>query len=88
MYKIDFSDALRSLRTGFINRIGALQRIFNTPYAELGKQAEEVARAFTYPSPIRWKSMVDSATGLRILKSEKDPEALERVRQIADELFK
>jgi len=35
----------------------------------------------------RWKYIIDKETGLKILKSQKDFDALERVRQIADELF-
>jgi len=37
---------------------------------------------------MKWEYVVDPATGLRILKSEKDPCALDRVRQMTDELFK
>lgn len=36
---------------------------------------------------MKWKYVIDPETGLKILKSKKDPKALEQVRQLADELF-
>jgi hypothetical protein len=65
-----------------------ITRVFGNPYSELASLAREIMRAIISPQPIKWEYVTDSATGLKMLKSENDPEALERVRQLADELFK
>jgi hypothetical protein len=65
-----------------------ITRVFGKPYSELASLSREIMRAISSPQSVKWECVTDSATGLKILKSENDPEALERVRQLADELFK
>ncbi len=69
-------------------KIRMIMRVFGNPYSELASLSREIMRAISSPQPIKWEYVTDSATGLKILKSENDPEALERVRQLADALFK
>ena len=88
MLKLDISQILSSVATGFAKRTAMIQDFFKSPYTELSKQTKEVAKSLTYPKIPRWQYLIDASLGLKILKSEKDPEALDHVRQIADELFK
>ena len=88
MFNLDIFQTIDSVAIFVTQRIKTITSIFENPYAELTNQAREVARALTFPQPIKWEYVTDVATGLTILKSEKDAKALERVRQMADELFK
>lgn len=88
MFKLHISHFLDFVVTSLTERSGKLIGLVGNPYKELSKQAKEVARTLTYPRPSKWEYMIDTTTGLKLLKSEKDSEALDRVRQIADELFK
>jgi hypothetical protein len=69
-------------------RIKVFNNIFENPFDELSTVAKEVMKAISAPQPTRWEYVIDSTTGLKILKSEKDSEALDHVRKMADELFK
>ena len=88
MIKLEIFPAIITLANSLRGRFGILVDLFDNPYTELTKQTKEVARTLTYPKPLRWEYVTDSTTGLVILKSEKDSEALNRVREAADELFK
>lgn len=88
MFELKISHFLDFVLANLTGRTGKLIGLVEDPYNELSKQAKEVARTLTYPRPIKWEYVADTATGLKILKSEKDPEALEHVRYLADELFK
>jgi len=88
MFKIEISQVINSILTGFIEKTGKATKFLENQYAELGKQAKEVARTLTYPKVSKWEYEIDTTTGLKVLKSEKDSEALDRLRQIADELLK
>ena len=37
---------------------------------------------------IKWEYEIDSSTGLKILKSDKDPDAVDKITKLSDELFK
>lgn len=88
MFKLGMFRFLNSIVTGFAQRSEIVTNFFTNPYTELSKQAKEVARGLTYPQVSKWQYEIDSTSGLKILVSEKDAEALDRVRQIADELLK
>ena len=88
MFELKIPNFLDFVVTTLTERAGTLIGLVGNPYNELSKQAKEVARTLTYPRPFKWEYVVDSATGLKLLKAEKDSEALHHVRQIADELFK
>jgi hypothetical protein len=88
MFNLDIFQIINSVTIFLTQRIKTITNIFENSYAELTNQAREVARALTYPQPIKWEYVIDATTGLKILKAEKDSKALERVRQMADELFK
>jgi hypothetical protein len=87
MFKTGFSQSTNGIVASLTQKIKTLG-FFNSPYAELSKQTLEIAKTFMFALPTKWEYVTDAKTGLKILKSEKDPEALDRVRQIADELFK
>jgi hypothetical protein len=88
MFKTNISQVLTSVNDNLSERIKQFICSFDVPFAELSKQARAIAKTFTVSAPSRWEYVVDDVTGLKILKSEKDAEALDHVRQMSDELFK
>jgi len=88
MFRLEVLENINEVRVDLTHRIRMVTRVFEEPYAELANLAREIMKAISSPQPMKWEYVIDSATGLKILKSEKDPEALDRVRQMSDELFK
>jgi len=88
MFNFGVLGSVNDVRVFLTQRIKMLTNIFGNPYNELANLAGEILKAVSSPQPMKWEYAIDSATGLKILKSEKDPEALSRVRQMSDELFK
>ena len=72
--------------------INSLIIFFSKPFSGLVAQANEIAEAALaatgFPKSVTWDYTTDVATGLQVLKAEKNPEALSEIRQIADALFK
>ncbi len=87
VFKTGLSQSTNGIVASVTQKIKMLS-FFNSPYVELSKQTQEIVKTFTFALPTKWEYVDDAKTGLKLLKSEKDPEALDRVRQIADELFK
>jgi hypothetical protein len=88
MFGFEMFQSINDASVDALQKLRMITRVFGTPYSELASLAKEIMKAISYPQPMKWEYMVDSTTGLKILKLEKDSEALDRVRQLADELFK
>ena len=88
MFNLNVFGNVNEARVFLIQRITMVANIFGNPYTELADLAREIMKVVSSPPSMKWEYVTDSTTGIKILKSEKDPEALDRVRQMADELFK
>jgi len=88
MFNLKVFGSINDVRIFLDQRIRMLENIFGNPYSDIANLAEEVMKAVSSPQPMKWEYITDPTTGLKILRSEKDPEALDHVRQMSDELFK
>lgn len=68
--------------------IQKLTQAMEKPFVTFSSLVKQIFQSFSSTTIEKWEYVTDPASGLRVLKSEKDPEALDHVRQIADELFK
>ncbi len=88
MFKPALFKPISSISQTFYFRFNSLLSFLKNPYSELVNQAREVTEAFALPQSITWEYIIDETTGFRVLKTEKNPEVLTEIRQIADGLFK
>jgi hypothetical protein len=88
MFAFEMFQSINNASVDAPQKLRMITRVFGTPYSELASLAKEIMKAISYPQPIKWEYVTDSTTGLRVLKSEKSPDALDNVCQMSNELFK
>jgi len=70
------------------NGVKSMLARIDQQYVFLFEQTRKVKDSLTmFPVSVRWEYVLDPATGLEVLKCEKDPEALDKIRRIAEKLF-
>lgn len=87
-FNLEMLGSVKTVRDVMLQRAKTYADVAGDLFSELACWAKEIVMAISTPPSLKWEYVVDSSTGLRILKSEKDAEALDRVRQLSDELFK
>lgn len=87
-FNLEMLGSVKTVRDDMLERARTYANITGDIFSELSCWAKEIIRAISISPSMKWEYMVDSSTGLKILKSEKDAEALDHVRQLSDELFK
>ena len=81
---------LSSISQGFIDltkRVNLIMAYFVKPFAQLGKQSVEILQSLYSIPTFEWRYVTEPEYHLRILESEKDATALDRIKKMADELF-
>ena len=69
-----------------INFNDLFKQTIEAPYDELGKHASRALSLFP-PVQEEWSYAIDTATGLKILKTTKNPRALDEISKIAETLY-
>jgi len=67
--------------------IGSIDRNYGSLSYILMNIVESLTAGAKREPRIRWRYAFDADTGLEVLRTQKNPEALDRMRKIADELF-
>ena len=68
--------------------IEPLIKALEKPFTTFSSQVKQIIQSFSLTTTEKWEYVIDSTSRLRVLKSKKDPKALDRIRQMADDLFK
>jgi hypothetical protein len=77
----DMSQALQQ-------KIDIIGNLVEKPFATLSFEVRQILQCFSTVSVEKWEYITDPETGLKVLESKDDPEALKRVRKLADALLK
>lgn len=64
--------------------VSSIQRV----YFNFVDTLNQVVYSAFIAKPIEWEYVIEPTSGLKVLKSKKDPKALDRIQQMADDLFK
>lgn len=88
MFNFEILGTVKAVRDNMLERTKTYANIAEDVFSELACWAKEIVKAIISSPSMKWEYVVDSSTGLKILKSEKDAEALDHVRLLSDELFK
>ena len=88
LFNFGILKSVKILRDTILQRTNTIVSVADNLNGELACWAKEIAKAMSPSYSMKWEYVIDSATGVKILKSEKDPEALDRARQMSDDLFK
>lgn len=88
IFNFEILGTVKAVRDDMLEKTKMYTNIIEGIFSELTCWAKEIVKAISSSPSMKWEYVVDSSTGLKILKSEKDAEALGHVRQLSDELFK
>jgi len=79
-----FSDMSQALQ----QKIDIIENLVEKPFATLSSEVRQILQSFSTVPVEKWEFITDPETGLKVLESKGDTEALKRIRKLADALLK
>jgi len=87
MFELKLSVPFESAKEDFDKAVDIFRIALWKPFKVLSKESAKIALGlFPRASTFSWEYLTDPS-GLNVLKSEKDPKALERIRTMTEEIL-